>query len=376
MFYDFIISGAGLAGILTYNILKKLGFSVYIFDKIKQQKEDNRTTTISYGSKLFLEKFGIWEDLEPFSTPILDIYTYEIDSTSYLHFDNIKDWGKSPMGYVIANQKIRDVLYKEVNIEHNKSYRNLYSSNEKVKLIFDDDKTIDGRFLIVAEGRNSNTIRSLGIPCFSRYYKQCSIICNLESEDEHENIAREIFLPTGPIALLPLQNKNQFSLIWTTKFDLSSSIKNSEENIFLNDISKISNIKFTKILTERVSYDLSLSFSLKCYKNNIIFIGDTIHTIHPVAGQGFNLTIYDLEKLSNILDKYGINNLSKFLKDYSAQSFKSNFQMLAFTDLLVKGFSNNSKIIKLGRNLVIEIINDNPKIRSFFIKRAMHVNSL
>ena len=373
MFYDFIISGGGLAGALIANVLQDFGYTVFIFDKAQETREDFRTSAISYASKIFLEEFGIWQKLENV-TQIKEIYTYEHNSASFLHFDHSN--AEEVMGYVVPNSKLQKVLYSNLKIARGITYKNLYYSDEKVKIILENNQVVEGKFLIAAEGKNSVTLKKLGLKCFNSYYKQSAVICNLRGCENHNNIAREIFISNGIIALLPLYNENEYSLIWTTDFNLSGVIANLSEKEFLSEITKYSGINFSHIITERLSYPLSIHFTLKCYKKNIILIGDTAHAIHPVAGQGFNLTIADIYYLVGLM-KYGkIENLNDKLSKFSRERFFDNVKMAFFTDFLVRGFKNNNPVMRIGRNLALDIINHNEKVKNFFVKRAMGFHNI
>ena len=113
MFYDFIISGGGLSGCLIGCVLKKLGLYFLIFDSAKQGRIDCRTSTISKASADFLDVLGIWQGLQRFTTPIVDIYTYKGECSSFLHFNNKKDDEKSPMGWMIPNEKLKGALQEK-----------------------------------------------------------------------------------------------------------------------------------------------------------------------------------------------------------------------------------------------------------------------
>ena len=378
MFYDFVVSGGGLAGSLAALALKKLGFSCYIFDSAKKYKSDFRTSTITKSSADFLKEINAWQHIKDFATPILGIYTYEKNSASFLHFDcTNKDecaTNKSPMGWVVPNNILKHALQKEIKINYGVSYKEVYSSCDKSKLILSDANTLEGRFLISAEGRESFCLKTSGILNFSRFYKQSCIICNLKCDSRHKNIAREIFLPEGPLALLPLKKEDEFSLIWTVDFLHHEQIKNLKKEVFLEKISKISGLNFVDIITERIAYPIKIHMAKNYFKKSIIFVGDCMHSIHPVAGQGFNLTVYDIRSIFQLLSRYDLSDFASLLPSYSKQRLKTNAKMAFFTDLLVRCFSNNSYLLETGRNLALDLINNNLHLKNFFTNRAMGVD--
>ncbi|AHX11317.1 ubiquinone biosynthesis hydroxylase, UbiH/UbiF/VisC/COQ6 family protein [Neorickettsia helminthoeca str. Oregon] len=371
MFCDFIISGAGLSGVLAAQLLKKLGFSYYIFDKSNGSRVDYRTSAISYESARFFETLGLWDAIAPSAVPILDIYTFQEKSASFLHFESGDADIDSPMSYVVPNLVLQDVLYRGIEINYAQAYEKIDYSHDRVRVNFQDDTIVEGRYMLVAEGRNSNTAGLLGFKMISAGYRQACVVCNLRSTGrEHYNIAVELFLEGGPFALLPLSKKTDFSLIWTVKFPFAETLKNMDEQQFLGEVQKISGIEFKKVLTPRISYPLLLSFCISPRKGPVILIGDSFHAIHPVAGQGFNLAVYDLRDLYNVLNKYGLDAFDGLIDTYISKRRKSVLSMVAFTDFLVRSFSGKSVLMRCARGLVLDFIESNMKLKRFFVTRA------
>lgn len=370
-FYDFIISGAGLAGVLAAQLLKDLGLSYYIFDKNKQLCVDFRTSAVSAESVRFLETLGLWESIKDFAVPVDDIYTLQEKSGAFLHFSSDQIASDLSMSYVIPNLVLQDVLYKGVGIDYNRVYRGVCYSHDKVRVDFVDGTRVEGRYMLIAEGRYSTTAGLLGFKTIYSSYEQSCIICNLRSSGrEHSNVATELFLEGGPFALLPLRKETEFSLIWTVKFPLANAITRIDEGTFLAEVKKISGIEFEKILTPRIAYPLVLSFCTNPRKGPVMLIGDSAHGIHPVAGQGFNMTVYDLKDLHGVLGKYGLDGFDALIASYLKRRMRTALSMSAFTHFLVKSFSCSSVFLRAARGLVLDAIESRECVKRFFIERA------
>ncbi|QHD65137.1 FAD-dependent monooxygenase [Neorickettsia findlayensis] len=369
-FYDFIISGAGLSGVLAAHLLKNLGLSYYIFDKSSEACVDFRTSAISCESVRFFETLGLWQMMESFAVPINDIYTFQEKSGSFLHFEGDNAALDFSMSYVVPNLVLQDVLYKGIDINYGCTYKSVCHSHDRVRVDF-PDKVITGRYMLVAEGRYSNTAGLLGFKMIRSSYRQSCLICNLRSTGrEHSNVAVELFLEGGPFALLPLRKGTEFSLIWTVKFPFGDTLAKIDEKEFLSEVRKISGIEFEKILTPRMVYPIVLNFCMNPRKGPVMLIGDSAHGIHPVAGQGFNLAIYDLKDLHDVLNKYGLDNFDELADAYLKRRKRSALAMVAFTHFLVKSFSCASPSLRAARSFVLDVIESSTRLKRFFMERA------
>lgn len=205
MFYEVIISGAGLTGLILGLALTSKGHSVIIFDANHPDKLfDGRTSAISYRATQFLEKIGVWNDLKPYSSPIYQIHTSEKSYPFILNFSASCRFNSQPLGYMIKNSDLKQILYsnKNLNIIYNLTYKEIYNTPSKIRLIMEDNSILDGLLLVAAEGKNSRTRHLLKFPTWHHNYNQCVITCIVAHLEEHNNIAQERFYPEGPFSTL------------------------------------------------------------------------------------------------------------------------------------------------------------------------------
>ena len=364
MHYDVVISGAGMAGMSLAIALQAYGYSVVIIEKYPA-KMDERTTAVNHATKLFFEQYKIWSLLEDYAQPILDIFTMEGKSSTYLHYDYKVNHDNHPMGYVIKNRHIKEALASfKIKKLFPITYKHISNNNNGVEITLENQEKITAKLLVIAEGRNSKIYDLFNIKRISKDYHQNSIICNIEHLEDHQGMAQERFYPSGPFALLPMQGKYFSSLIWTANTDLAKELVQLPPMEFTQAINQHCNFHITKIVSDIQSYPLSLSLSRRYYKNRLLLIGDTMQNIHPVAGQGFNLIVANIQGLVDNIKKYNINE--KALQSFALSRLKDNLMMAGATHGLVRLFSNDNKILKKMRNIGLGCVQE-----LSFIKRQL-----
>lgn len=379
-----IIVGANFTGLFTAISLSKLGKSCILVDKNDISLpiiNDGRAIALSYGSKEFFEKIGIWNHFVEYAGEIKEIRVTDQYSPLFLHFDN-----SCTLGYIIESLNLQKIAYElalndpNINILSNSSYEIIDNNIDQI-IIKINDIIYKSELLIAADGKFSNLRKLCNIGYFSHNYKQSAIICKLQHEHPHNNIAQEIFLPHGPFAILPLNNPNQSGIVWTETTEIAKTLTElgtDKLQFFLKE-------KFTNYLGEInliskiTSYPLELIISKKYYHNRIMLIGDSAHSIHPIAGQGFNLSIRDMKALSLIYQKYSNIGLSvgceQALNEYQNLRKNDNIAMAVITDGLNKLFSNDIFPINIARKLGLSIVNKVPSLQKFFMEYAMARNT-
>lgn len=382
MNYDVIISGGGLLGLITAIGLSNDSVSVAVIEKnsLPRVIDDNRAFAISQGSKRILEKLGIWQFIESEAEPILDICILDGNSPVTVHYDH-KMIGEEPMGYVINNATIwsainNNFLHK-LNIYSPHSYKTIACDAGFVEVTLDDNRQLISSLLICAEGKNSKLPELFSIPIIKFDYKQSSIVFNVEHELHHQNLAVERFFPGGPFAILPMKGGHTSSIVWTEKSEISKMLMSLSEEEFIAELKKRfgSYLGEIKLEGERKSYPLSFAFAKKLHKGRVLLIGDAAHSIHPVAGQGLNLGIRDVESIMRHITAAKTVSIdvgsSYLLKRISRDRCFDNFTMALTTDGLNRIFSNRIFCAKILRNLGLMVVENSSFLKKHFIRHAM-----
>jgi len=208
-------------------------------------------------------------------------------------------------------------------------------------------------------------------------YGQTAMVFNVSHKENHNNIAQEIFMPSGPFAILPLKDGYSSAIVWTEKSELAEIYLKMSKKEFQLHLSEKFMEYFGKseVISEVFAYPLSVKFSNEYFKGRLCLLGDSAHSMHPIAGQGFNQTIRDINSLADLL-KYHFNlgldlGSKMLLEDYQTERRFDNHAMIAITDVLNKLFSNNILPLSVTRKLGLAAVNKLPGLQKFFMKYAM-----
>lgn len=391
--YDVIIYGAGFAGLSQAISLSGILGKILLVEPlpkgkyIKYMDADTRTTALSYNSKKFYEELGIWENFSDKVGAIDDIRIVDADysggeSLLKLHFSSDNVDGET-MGYIIENNIFKGELYNiaskidNIDIEFGRHAINIENAPDSVSVVLDNEEKISGQMLIAADGRNSKLRSYMSIDTIDKDYNQSAITFNIRHKNSHKRMALEKFLPTGPFAVLPMCDEFESSVVWSVKrshVDYYMSMEEAELKSYISD--RLGGyLGDFELISKPLSFPLSLKYTKRYFEGRFVMIGDVCHAIHPIAGQGFNQGIKDIQKLSKLIAErmsYGLDVYSQdMLKLYQSTAFSDNIQMILATDSFNSLFSNDNSLLKMGRRVGISAVDRVNVIKKFFIKRAM-----
>ena len=386
---DVVIIGGGLIGLCLAYFLGKMPLSVSIIDKdeiidSKTHKKDFRTTAISEGTKNILENFGIWQKIKRKAEPIKVIKVFDRSKVNNLTFLNPNN--NSFLGYIVENGFLKRILLNE--LISNKKIR--LSGNIKINNIqyLDNSILVDSKYnkfstslLVAADGKKGSVRKILKQTFFSKEYNQSALVANISHTENHNNTAYEIFYNSGPLATLPMLGdknyKNQSSLVWTHNKKFIKSLYDINDNF----LSSLINERTEKILGRVIKIINKQVFSLNAHinssfiNNRVVFVGDAAHSIHPIAGQGWNLGMRDVNVLTNIISEakmLGIDLGSTFVcNQYQNRRYFDAFSLYQITDKLNSFFMFEGFIPKGFRRTGFKLIDSNNNFNKFITNYAM-----
>ena len=384
------IIGGGLIGAATAYSFSILGSKVVLLEqksKFDHKKIlDKRTTAISEGTKKFLEEINIWSEIGKHAEPIKKIKILDRNLSNKIHFDNRRR--NSNLGYIVKNEFILHSLYrklqkqKNVKILNNVSIKNIFYEGNRVKTKL-NNYIVDANLLIASDGKNSSIRKIFKTPIFSKDYKKKAIVVNFYHSKNHQNTAYEFFFKNGPLAILPMQKHNnefQSSIVWTNTNKFINSLISLEESKIISILNKkiqgsIGDIK--KIITKQ-TFPLKAHLNSKFIEKRIIYLGDSAHSFHPIAGQGWNLGMQDVESLYNLVKKYNSLGLELgdeiFCKEFQKDNFFKAYRLYQITDKVDSVFKLDNTIFNQARFSVINLIEKSKKLKNQISDFAMGVN--
>ncbi|NBV06542.1 MAG: hypothetical protein EBS06_04825 [Proteobacteria bacterium] len=386
--FDFIIIGGSFAGMTTALSLSNVSADLKIAiiekqDILKQdRKRDGRAYAISAASLKLFAEIGIYEELQKEAGKIKDIKITDYKSPFLLDFIGYEvDPKNGQLGQIIENYQIHNALRNQIlqrkNIEiFSPNFYQEIELEENFSVKLDDGKILHSKLLLACDGRFSNLRELFQIHATHKKYHQTAIVFNIWHERSHENIAHEKFLPGGPLAILPLKDLNQSSIVWIAPDKTAQVVLQLDEENFLQQLHKKTEgvLGEVKIITEKFSYPLNLIEAEKFFYKKMLLIGDAAAGVHPIAGQGFNLAISGIKILcelvkNNLLCGLDISD-QNLIKAYNKKAKISAKKMLIATDILNSLFETKSFSIGLARDLGLSLVNKLPRLKKFFIKSA------
>ncbi|MBN9231443.1 MAG: 2-octaprenyl-6-methoxyphenyl hydroxylase [Legionella sp.] len=362
---DVLIIGGGLTGATLMLALQQLGLQTLLVDKYplntKTQPEfDARSLALSPASRNIFQTLEIWELLAPFATPIEMIHVSEQRQFGVSRLQGTQDM---PLGYVVEVQHLNRVLHEALNKKHVLAPASVTEviNASQVRISFDnEERVIQARLIVAADGTHSTLRQFYNLPSVTKIYLQQAIVTNVGIERPHDGCAYERFTAQGPLALLPLQGK-RMSLVWSVAPQQAEHLLNQSETQFLQELQQNFGFRlgrFTQMGT-RSTFKLQQVIMPQQTKDSVVFIGNAAHTLHPVAGQGFNLGLRDVATLIQCISQFGLS--PDMLQQYTRMRIQDQKIITYFTDGLINLFSNRLPGLGVLRGLGLAALdNINP----------------
>jgi len=384
--YDLIIIGGGLAGASLACALKNTELrnaesrplkvavvEAYELDTDAQPSYDDRTVALSYGSSCIFQNMGsslndsnehgLWGLLAPYAQAIDTIHISDRGHFGVTQLTKEQE-GVEALGYVLENRAIGQQLYAE--LEHvteqdgagislfcPATLTGLHQDEQQVTIdisVAAEDrqtsKQISAKMLVAADGNNSQVMKLLNIGSNRQSYDQVALITNVTPGKKHNNVAYERFTDSGPLAFLPM-TQNRCSVVWTLSPEQADYLYALDDADFLASLQQRFGFRLGQIKKagSRHIYPLFLQSASQIVHGRVALIGNAAHSVHPVAGQGFNLALRDIALLAELLvDHYReageFETVQILLQQYAELREQDINRVYRFTDTLVKTFSN------------------------------------
>ncbi len=382
--YDIIIIGSGIVGLVLANQLAQTALQIAIIDKQLPTANTTsdihlRVSAITPASQQILTSLDIWQQLPPATlSPFTKMHIWT-PAGNHLDF-NCAEIHAPALGYIAENHLLQMALYQRLSHFKNVHFMTallteINCTDNQVEINLERQK-LTTSLLIGADGAQSQ-VRQLSNIAINEYdYQHTSIIATVKTAQPHQQTAWQHFLPTGPLAFLPLPDPHTCSIVWSTAPAEAEHLLQQTDAEFNQALTHAfaNKLGAVQTISKRISFPLRHRHAKHYIKPNIALIGDAAHTIHPLAGQGLNLGLLDADCLAKILfmaleKNRPIGNFAD-LRKYERARKADNTLMFNVVDKLKKLFSASFAPVKLMRDSGLNIINNNEWLKQFLLKQA------
>ena len=395
---EVIIVGGGMVGLSLALMLAKQNIAVKLLEAIKYPNYDDenlapyhssfdaRNSALSRRTVQIYQELGLWSALQEHATPIFEVNITEQGSFGKARLKAEQEKVES-FGQVIENAWLGRVLLTEVQKQ---PFIELIDGVQVTQLTQDADMayikasrgeeqlSLQAKLVIAADGRDSFCRKALEIGASEHDYDQVAIVTTVQTSKPHNHVGFERFSSLGPLALLPLPGEYRRSVVWPVKKGTEGEwLGDENDQHFLDALQDTYGDRAGKFQKtgKRFSFPLSQVLAEKQAVGRVVLMGNAAHTIHPVAGQGFNLCMRDAHVLVRYLTEQIAQNAdlgdAVMLQAYEASRLTDQQRVIKFCDSVVRGFSNSNPILKFIRNTGLVAFDTIPGIKPLVANYAM-----
>ncbi|MDP3268520.1 MAG: 2-octaprenyl-6-methoxyphenyl hydroxylase [Legionella sp.] len=366
---DILIIGGGLTGATLMLALQALGYDTVLvetrpFGNQINSDFDARSLALSPASKRILNMLGVWAALEEFITPINHIH---VSDKAKFGVARLQGEVNNPLGFVIEMQHLNRAIHNQLDQNQLIAPATLTSldlAEHYAKLTTNDGElTIKAQLIVAADGAESVARTWSQLPAKTRHYEQQAIVANIGLAKPHQNRAFERFTPHGPLALLPMQGK-RMSLVWAVPPQRARELTSVSDEQFLKELQNEFGYRLGRFSKagKRFTYPLKQVLMPRPIKWPIVFIGNAAHTLHPVAGQGFNLGLRDVATLAQCIAKHGLK--PSMLDSYIQLRQHDQYIITQLTDGLINLFTSTIPGISLMRSIGLVALDNSALLKN------------
>lgn len=384
------IIGGGLVGASLALALqagaKARGWSIVLIEPFApgdsyQPSYDARSTALSYGTQQIYQRLGIWPRVAERAQAIAHIHVSDRGRFAAARL-SAEEEGVPALGYVAENAWLGHCLWQALNPDV-VSWRcpaevvGMQAIDDGYRLTLNDETLLDCDLAVLADGGRSSLREQLGITVRTTAYEQSALIANVSISQPHGGQAFERFTDEGPMALLPLPDQRS-ALIWTRPGDDAQRLLALDERAFLAELQNVFGYRLGTLrqVGARHVYPLALIEAQEQVRANLVVLGNAAHSLHPIAGQGYNLALRDVQALADaLLAGPEVPGDFATLQQYYARQQLDQSLTVGFSDRVTRLFSTAEPLLATGRNLGLLGLDMLPPAKRWFARQAMGIGT-
>jgi 2-octaprenyl-6-methoxyphenol hydroxylase len=383
---DIAIIGGGLVGASLAVALQaeaaQRGWTICLIEPFTpgngyQPSYDARSTALSFGSQQIYQRLGLWQSISQHAEPIKQIHVSDRGRFAAARL-SAEEEGVPALGYVVENAWLGECLWQALD-QSVVSWRSpaqvtrMQALADGYQLVLDDGSELECSLAILAEGGRSGLREQLGIDVSTTPYGQSALIANVSPQDAHNGLAFERFTEEGPMALLPLAD-NRCALVWTRITAEAERLLSLDDARFLEALQHAFGYRLGSLrqVGERHLYPLALTAAKEQVRKHLVVLGNAAHSLHPIAGQGYNLSLRDTLVLAEtLLESSAPLGDMATLQRYLSRQQTDQQLTVGFSDQVTRLFSTGQPLLAAGRNLGLLGLDLLPPAKRWFARQAM-----
>lgn len=383
--YDIVIVGGGMTGSLFACALGGSSLKVAIVERqptpeIASAEYDLRVSALTLASRTMLQTLGAWDGIaNRRSAPVRAMHVWDANGGGEIHFDAV-EIGESALAYIIENRVIVASLRERLQ-----QYTNVHAVSGAIvdvaldgerQVMLEDGRSLRARLVVAADGAESPLRERLKVARRTHEFDQQAIVANVRTERAHQGVALQRFLPTGPLAFLPLAEPHLSSIVWSADTARAKTLLALDDAAFCRDLETAieGRVGAVESSSARAAFPLSLAHSEQYVLERVALIGDAAHTVHPLAGQGANLGFLDAATLAEVLLKAAQEERDigapHVLRRYERWRKGENLQMIATTGAFKYFFGNEHAWAAALRNFGLSLTDRIAPVKRVIMRRA------
>ena len=386
---DVAIVGGGMVGLALACGLQGSGLRVAVLEQKQPQPvapdapPELRVSAINAASEKLLTHLGVWADIVAQRASCYHgMEVWDKDSFGHIAFDD-ESMGYSHLGHIVENAVIHHALWQKAQqcsdvtlIAPAQIQQVAWGENEAFITLQSGDM-LTARLVVGADGANSWLRNKADIPLTFWDYRHHALVATIRTEEPHGGVARQIFHNDGILAFLPLADPHLCSIVWSLVPEKAQLMEEATPDAFNQALCMAfdNRLGLCTLESERQVFPLTGRYARQFAAHRLALVGDAAHTIHPVAGQGFNLCMRD----AYVLRRYLMEQTAKgadlgeaaMLQHYEQSRLTDQRRVIKFCDSVVRGFSNQNPVLKLIRNTGLLAFDTIPGIKPLVANYAM-----